>query len=178
VSKHTGGNWVAFISGLGISSSDVQPGMDDALEIRLQLLVEYLKGETGGPQDQSFSAQCSALIVLGNSLDIPRKSQDDLKNSVSAYSVPCIWSTQLRFQKRYNSQTTWDPAPLRRFTRSLQELARSVTVHILPGSTDPAPSTLPQQPMPKAMFGFEGFPESQVFMSETNPVWLDIGAWG
>ena len=56
--------------------------MDDAADIRLQLLVEYLKGESGGPDDQGFSAQCTALVVLGNSLDIPKKSQDDLKSSV------------------------------------------------------------------------------------------------
>jgi len=115
-SKQADDSWVALISGLDVSSSAVQPGMDDAADIRLQLLVEYLKGESGGPDDQGFSAQCSALVVLGNSLDIPKKSQDDLKSS-----------------KRYNSQTTWDPAPLRRLTSSLKELARSVPVHILPG---------------------------------------------
>lgn len=48
------------------------------------MLVEYLKGESGGDEEQASSRECGALVVLGNSLDIPRRTADDLKNSVRA----------------------------------------------------------------------------------------------
>lgn len=45
-------------------------------------------------------------------------------------------------------------------------------VHLLAGATDPSGTLLPQQPLPRAMFGsvkrYEGF------NCETNPVWLGV----
>ena len=76
------GKWIALVSGLDLSSADVQPGEEDSSEIRLQMLVEYLKGESGGDEEQASSSECKALIVLGNSLDIPRRTADDAKNAV------------------------------------------------------------------------------------------------
>lgn len=81
------GRWVALVSGLDISSNDVPPGEEDGADIRLQMLVEYLKGESGGAEDQSSSMECSALVILGNSLDVPRRSADDAKNAVSQFVV-------------------------------------------------------------------------------------------
>lgn len=52
--------WIAVVSGLDIdatSSSDAQ----------IQMLVEYLTGELGGPGDQISASQISRLIIAGNS---------------------------------------------------------------------------------------------------------------
>ncbi|KAF8305344.1 hypothetical protein DL93DRAFT_358754 [Clavulina sp. PMI_390] len=156
------GKWIALVSGLDISSSDIQPGDEVAssAELRLQMLVEYLKGEFGGEEDQKMSKECGAVVILGNSLDIPRKSADDAKNA-----------------KRYNQQATYDPAPLAQLSSTLKDLASSIPIHLLPGATDPAGAILPQQPMPRAMFGFEpgvGI-VSGVFQCECNPAWIDLG---
>lgn len=77
------GKWIALVSGLDLSSVDVQPGEEDAADIRLQMLVEYLKGESGVAEEQAASLECGALVILGNSLDVPRRTADDAKNSVS-----------------------------------------------------------------------------------------------
>ncbi|KAF8321416.1 DNA polymerase alpha/epsilon subunit B-domain-containing protein [Cantharellus anzutake] len=157
--------WVALVSGLRLNSNDIPPGQEEASDIRLQLLIEYLQGEMGGEEEQGLSRQCRALIILGNSIDVPKKSQDDPKAS-----------------KRYSTATAWDPAPLHRLNAALRELSYSLPIHILPGATDPAGAILPQQPMPRSMFGFGGAPEaakeSRVFRTESNPTWLDFGDAG
>lgn len=56
-------------------------GSEDA-DVRLQLLIEYLKGESGGEDEQAGSKDVECVVVLGNSLDAPRKGADDVRNSV------------------------------------------------------------------------------------------------
>ena len=54
----------------------------------------------------------------------------------------------------------------------LADIARAMPVHLLAGDTDPSSTLLPQQPMPRAMFG-----EAKTlneFMCETNPTWLHM----
>ena len=71
-----------LVSGLDLGFNDIPPGEDDSTDMRLQLLVEYLKAESGGPSEQDASRRCSALVILGNSLDVPKRSQEDMKGSV------------------------------------------------------------------------------------------------
>jgi DNA polymerase delta subunit 2 len=87
-SRERKGKWVALVSGLDLSSNDVPPGEEDAADIRLQMLIEYFKGESGGAEERSSSMECSALFILGNSLDVPRRSADDAKNAVSLICCP------------------------------------------------------------------------------------------
>lgn len=47
------------------------------------MLIEYLKGESGGPEDQQASSEVKALVILGNSVDVPRRAMDDAKTAVS-----------------------------------------------------------------------------------------------
>jgi DNA polymerase delta subunit 2 len=44
---------------------------------------------------------------------------------------------------------------------------------MIPGPSDPAGSTLPQQPLPKVMFGGKG--KTDGLESMTNPAWMEIG---
>lgn len=60
----------------------------------------------------------------------------------------------------------------------------------MPGLTDPASAILPQQPMPRAMFGFDPPPRDKkgnllvmeggggVFECVSNPAWVDVGGDG
>ena len=185
-SRERKGKWVALVSGLDLSSNDVPPDEEDVADIRLQMLIEYLKGESGGLEERNSSMECSALLILGNSLDVPRRSADDAKNAVSVVYPRALATVRLRrlemfSKKRYGQQTIWDPAPLARLNDALKDLASSLPVHLLPGPTDPASAILPQQPMPRAMFGFE--PPNKnlgrgVFTCETNPAWVDVGEDG
>lgn len=78
------GEWIAFVSGLDIGA-DVDPSnseQDDMAEMRLQLLVEFLTSETGGPDSQDASARISRLVIAGNSLVAPNRTLEDTKNSV------------------------------------------------------------------------------------------------
>jgi len=93
-SRENKGKWVALVSGLDLSSNDVPPGEEDAADIRLQMLVEYLKGESGGAEEQRSSMECIALIILGNSLDVPRRIADDAKNAVSLVACTLSFSPQ------------------------------------------------------------------------------------
>jgi len=40
------------------------------------MLVEYLTGEAGGPEDQQLASQISRLIIAGNSLSLTEYSED------------------------------------------------------------------------------------------------------
>lgn len=92
-------DWVALVSGLDLGSSDIPLDEDDSTDVRLQLFVEYIKAESGGPSEQAASRRCSALVILGNSLDVPRRSQDDLKSSV----IPVRWGHRIYFRLMVDS---------------------------------------------------------------------------
>jgi DNA polymerase delta subunit 2 len=49
------------------------------------MLVEYLTGEAGGPEDQQLASQITRLIIAGNSLSLAEYSEEgeDEKKPVS-----------------------------------------------------------------------------------------------
>ena len=51
--------WIAVVSGLQFGENP---------DFRIQMLLDYLTGEGGGPQEQHVSSQISRLIIAGNSL--------------------------------------------------------------------------------------------------------------
>jgi DNA polymerase delta subunit 2 len=52
-------------------------------------------------------------------------------------------------------------------------LDSSLPINLIPGPSDPAGATLPQQPLPKVMFGVKGTTEG--LESMTNPAWMEVG---
>lgn len=54
----------------------------------------------------------------------------------------------------------------------LEEICNTIDVDIMPGSTDPAPTHLPQQPMRPSMF--KNSHKLGTFHSVTNPYWCKI----
>lgn len=54
----------------------------------------------------------------------------------------------------------------------LLDVGRSLPIHLMPGERDPAAHSLPQQPLPRGMFG--DIKSSKGFKCETNPTWLSI----
>ncbi|KAJ3536435.1 hypothetical protein NM688_g6838 [Phlebia brevispora] len=142
--------WIAIVSGLdvgAVSSSDAQ----------LQMLAEYLTGEAGGLDDQQGVSRISRLIVAGNSL------------------APVVINEELdKKSRRYgHDNSSFSPHPTRLLASCLEDIARSMAIHLLAGATDPSGTLLPQQALPRAMFG--GASAYGSFSTETNPTYLHIG---
>ncbi|KAG6840702.1 hypothetical protein C0991_004946 [Blastosporella zonata] len=144
--------WIAVVSGLDVGS--LSP-----TDAQIQMLVEYLTGEEGGVTEQVSAAQISRLIIAGNSLAqlLPGDTEQPQKKS-----------------KRYGYDTaTFSPHPVLTLSDYLYDLASALPVHILPGESDPSGTILPQQCLPRAMFG--AVAKLPTFSCETNPTYLRLG---
>ncbi|KAI0818851.1 DNA polymerase alpha/epsilon subunit B-domain-containing protein [Irpex lacteus] len=145
--------WVALVSGLDVGAPSYADG-------QLQLLVEYLTGEAGGLEEQLGASRISRLIIAGNSLATVMTQAEETQTD--------------RKSRRYGQETsTFSPHPIRNLSAYLTDIARSMPIHLLPGPTDPTGTLLPQQPLPRAMFG--GAAGYKSFTCETNPTYLCLG---
>lgn len=82
----------------------------------------------------------------------------------------------MKRQKRFNS--TSKPLFPNHPTKTLATLfadllSSSLPIHLIPGPSDPAGATLPQQPLPKILFG--GKAKTEGLECETNPTWMEVG---
>jgi DNA polymerase delta subunit 2 len=64
------------------------------------------------------------------------------------------------------------PRPIYELGAHLTDLANSIPVHVLVGATDPSGVTLPQQALPRGMFGDAA--SFSTFSCETNPTYISI----
>jgi DNA polymerase delta subunit 2 len=157
---------VAIVSGLGISG-------DLADTMALDLFMEYLLGEAGGTSDQTEAGRISRLFIVGNSIHegTALGSRDD---------VP-----ERKVSKKYGyDSSAYNPAPTTHFDYFLLNLLPSIPITLLPGETDPANVSLPQQPIHPAMFqhsrrytAIPGSDEPGWFDSVTNPWEGDVDGW-
>ncbi|TBU32286.1 DNA polymerase alpha/epsilon subunit B-domain-containing protein [Dichomitus squalens] len=140
---------IALVSGLEIGSLDAADG-------QLQLLAEYLTGEAGGLGEQSQSSCISRLIIAGNSFAPIDTSKGESE----------------RRSRKYGQEVPFSPHPTQALSAYLTDICRSLSVHLLPGPLDPAATILPQQPIPRAMFG--GASHYANFSSESNPTYINV----
>lgn len=164
--ERIGGGKVAIVSGLGISG-------DEADSLSLDLLMEFLLGEAGGSAEQQEASRISRLIIAGNSLaeSAPLPSRDDLSGK--------------RTGKKYGyDSSSYNPAPTIHLDTFLSTLLPSIPVTLLPGDSDPANVSLPQQPIHPALFpqsrayaATAGSEEPGWFDSVTNPWEGDVDGW-
>ena len=146
---------IAIVSGLSISG-------DEGDLLRLDLLMEFLLGEAGGPSTQQDASRISRLIIAGNSISEgnPLRSEDLLADTKKA-------------TKKYGyDSSAYNPLPTASLDEFLATLLPSLPVTILPGESDPANVSLPQQPIHPAML-----PRSRNYTSVTDdnsePGWFD-----
>ncbi|OBT45242.1 hypothetical protein VE00_03669 [Pseudogymnoascus sp. WSF 3629] len=135
-SRPGSGGKIAIVSGLDISGSNA------GHTLQLNLLLEYLLGEALDPASQQQASQISRLIIAGNSIVV-----DD--------SVPggSLGNTRKATHKKYGyDSSAYNPAPTAHLDDFLAALLPSVPVTLLPGASDPANASLPQQPVHSAMF--------------------------
>lgn len=161
IDKPVGGSGkkIAIVSGLGFSGTN----SDNSLEI--SLLTEYLLGEALDPTTQQSVSQISRLIIAGNSIatDNEAVSHDTIGNTRKA-------------QKKYGyDASAYNPAPTTHLDNFLVAILPSLPVTLIPGFTDPANVSLPQQPIHAAMF-----PQARLYGAippageeEKQPGWFD-----
>lgn len=160
------GKKIAIVSGLGFSGTN----SDNSLEI--SLLTEFLLGEALDPATQESISKISRLIIAGNSiaLDNEAVSHDTIGNTRKA-------------QKKYGyDASAYNPLPTAHLDNFLAALLPSMPVTLLPGFTDPANVSLPQQPIHSAMFPqarcYAGEPEKEGwFDAVTNPWEGEVEGW-
>ncbi|XP_038975812.1 DNA polymerase delta small subunit isoform X1 [Phoenix dactylifera] len=131
---------VVFISGLSVGSSMFNP-------LQFQLLVDHITGHLGDENEQSIASQIVRVVIAGNSVQISQG----------------ILSGQTLAPKDQSRLTE----PIKEFDISLIQLAAAMPVDIMPGPSDPANFSLPQQPLHRCLF--PGASVYNTFLSCTNP---------
>lgn len=160
------GNKIAIVSGLGING-------DEGDTLTLDLLMEFLLGEACGQSTQEEVGKISRLIIAGNSITegTPLHSREEL--------------TDKKASKKYGyDSSAYNPAPTTRLDDFLATLLPSLPITLLPGESDPANVSMPQQPIHSAMFPrsrnyspMPGSIEPGWFDSVTNPWEGDVDGW-
>ena len=156
------GNKVAIISGLGVTG-------EEADGLTRDLLEEILLGEAGGSEDQEESSCISRLIIAGNSLAKPAPKDDISGKKPKKYGYDA---------------SAYNAAPITHLDNFLAALLPSIPVTLLPGESDPANISIPQQPLHTALFprsrAYASHPRSQEagwFDTTTNPWEGTIDGW-
>lgn len=161
-SQRPKGGKLAIVSGLGISG-------DDGDTLTLDLLQEYLLGESASSEDQEAASSISRLILAGNSLS---NSSPILNREAIAAAA-----AKRGGRKTYGyDSSSYNAAPTDRLDQWLASLLPSMPVTLLPGEQDPTSTSLPQQPIHPAMF-----PHSRAYMQPPTslgkpgeePGWFD-----
>ncbi|KAI0781162.1 DNA polymerase alpha/epsilon subunit B-domain-containing protein [Trametes elegans] len=146
--------WIALVSGLEVGSTD-------PADAQVQMLAEYLTAEAGGSDEQSQAARISRLIIAGNSLGALTRDAGAISGEPE------------RKPRRYGHDTSsFTPHPTQNLAAHLTDVCRSLPVHLLPGPSDPSATILPQQPLPRAMFG--GASHYATFACESNPIYIHL----
>jgi DNA polymerase delta subunit 2 len=143
---------VAVVSGLSIKGD----GTDTFL---LDLLTEYLLGESGCED----SPNISRLIIAGNSL-------------AHASSIPSREELAEREpgKNKYGHDTTiYDPTPSEHLDMFLAQLLPSIPITILPGATDPSSVAIPQQALHPALFPHSRSYANLPIQVGGDPSWFD-----
>ncbi|KAK6529759.1 hypothetical protein TWF281_008920 [Arthrobotrys megalospora] len=146
--------YVALLSGLNVTGNIHE-------SIETHLLVEYLLGEAGSPEDQSKSSSISRLIIAGNSLSEPHAQATDDAATAS--------SSRAKSKKYGYDAAAYNAKPTTVLDTLLTDLCTSISVTLMPGETDPANASLPQQKMHPTMFSTAKYYTGSTFIPSTNP---------
>ncbi|RPA91381.1 hypothetical protein L873DRAFT_1831400 [Choiromyces venosus 120613-1] len=144
---------VALVSGLGFRGNAME-------DFETELLAEYLLGEIGGVEDQESASKITHLIIAGNSL-------------APSIALPPVKGEEKHKKYGYDS-TTYNANPALALDNLLTSLLPSIPITILPGPTDPANVSLPQQPLHPAIFRNAKSYIASCLHTTTNPALLDI----
>lgn len=125
--------------------------------VALSLFLDWISGEGGSEKDRELAKRVSRVVIAGNLLSAPPVEDERDSSKVSTST-----NTSLRLAVSTLSE-------------ALQEIARTVPVHVLPGPSDPTGSAMPQQPMPRWIFSLDANDSrssSEAIRMESNPTWI------
>lgn len=113
---------IVFVSGLDLANN--------ASLLHVQLLVDWLNGWLGDPQDQEFAAKIIRVIITGNCVRATKEAK------------------QRKFSKIVNTSGATDRfCGVKLLDDVLHDLVQYVDVDIMAGEFDPTNHSLPQQPL-------------------------------
>ncbi|KAL2366735.1 hypothetical protein RJZ56_000320 [Blastomyces dermatitidis] len=150
---------IALVSGLGITGTS-----GDTLA--LSLLTDYLLGyneppiQTHNGNNPPSSSQITRLIIAGNSLG----GSMIIPHSEAEKADPALAKKRHAPKKYGYDATAYNASPINHFDSFLAEILPSIPVTLMPGETDPANFSLPQQEIHRAMF-----PRSKAYCSAARP---------
>ncbi|EWC46283.1 hypothetical protein DRE_04454 [Drechslerella stenobrocha 248] len=157
--------YVGLVSGLNITGNVHE-------SIETHLLTEYLLGETGGPEDRAQSSSISRLIIAGNSLaDSQAHAVDEAAGSSSAAGAA---GARPKHKKYGYDAAAYNPKPTTTLDSLMADLCTSISVTLMPGESDPANTSLPQQKMHPTMFPAAKYYTGSTFIPTTNPSACEI----
>lgn len=150
--ERKGSTKIAFVSGLGITGTS-----SDSLA--LELLTDYLLGYTGpSGEDEPCASRISRLIIAGNSLG-------DAETAHVANTDSATDGRKKPAPKKYGyDASAYNPSPITQLDSFLTEILPSIPVILMPGETDPANFSLPQQGIHRAML-----PRARAYCSGSRP---------
>ncbi|KAM3510627.1 hypothetical protein MY11210_005712 [Beauveria gryllotalpidicola] len=172
---------MAIVSGLSFS------GADASAAVEVNLLLEYLLGESLSADAQSQVSHISRLIIAGDSISSATAAGEDEKKTTTTTSASASASS-----KKYGyDASTYNALPSQLFDEFVSELLPSLPVTLLPGARDPANASYPQQPLHTALFplarAYAADPTTTTtktggavpgwFDSVTNPWEAEVDGW-
>ncbi|KAF7804141.1 DNA polymerase delta small subunit [Senna tora] len=132
--------YVVLVSGLSIGSSNSNP-------LQFQLLIDHITGHLGDEKEQNIASQIVHVVIAGNSVEFPRgllNGQNLAAKDLSRLSEP-----------------------IKELDILLNQITAGLPLDIMPGPSDPANFSLPQQPLHRCLF--PGSSTYNTFRSCTNP---------
>ncbi|KAJ2851832.1 DNA polymerase delta small subunit Cdc1 [Coemansia brasiliensis] len=138
--------YVALVSGFNAT-------VESPVTLEMQLLAEYLAGTMGSEEDQRRSAQIVQTVVLGQIIEMPE---------------PPLGHTE---DAKVN-----DRKPVQQLLATvdafLADIAGAMPLTLLPGKSDPADISMPQQPLHPSLFAH--CKQYSGFRTATNPAYFEI----
>lgn len=145
--------YVLLVSGLNAGDPQGNPMCAD-------LLGDWIAGRVGCDEDRKLAASVAHVIVAGNS--VYSKKEGDESSGENAF----IMQAQKRVVESILPRTS-------ELEAVLSSMAAACQVDLMPGPSDPANSSIPQQPMKRFLFPALGQLGSLEFV--TNPYCAEIG---
>ncbi|KAL2917497.1 DNA polymerase delta small subunit Cdc1 [Polyrhizophydium stewartii] len=163
------GPWVALVSGLNL-------GSQGHMDMRHELLLDFLTGESGTAKDQRAASQIAHVLVCGNLMAPMQKPLDPRSRGRSKPAVlhggvgratqapgqtpagaGSNSGTEPAGQASASASTEaamggFDPLSIATADTFLAELSASIPVDVMPGPSDPTTSFLPQRPIHASLF--------------------------
>lgn len=120
-------------------TSGLSFGKADGHILPAELLIEFLRGNSGDEQEEAASAAIAQLVVAGNLVPQLEETESGAASVLAAH------------RPVKNGEKERVAAPIVEVDRFLSAIASSLPVSVMPGEADPVNYLLPQQPFHRCL---------------------------